>query len=111
MSSRKNHPTSIVVLTSPEVAFLTKITNGRPREPEISKEVKRVLHDRLLELAAVGDDAQDRYVFTVSGPEIEQMHLITKSAYSFITESERRARLVLREKMAVASRELGIKLT
>jgi hypothetical protein len=111
MPSRRNQPTSIIVLSPAEVAFLTKVTNGMRAAEEISPELKSVLHDRLVALRTPDDNELDRLVFTVSGPEIEQLHRITKAAYSFVTEGERRARLVLREKMAVASDELGITLS
>ncbi|HVS64767.1 MAG TPA: hypothetical protein VMT85_14825 [Thermoanaerobaculia bacterium] len=100
----------MIVLSGAEVAFLNKVTNGYPRDLDYSPHVREALHDRLAALLAEATSEGERHVFSVSRTEIDQLHRITKGAYSFITEGERRARLVLREKMHVASAELGLRL-
>jgi hypothetical protein len=112
MTAHEKHQDAqaLIVLSGAEVAFLSKITNGYPRDLDLSPQVREALHERLVTLQAETAHENDRYAFPVSGPEVEQLHRITKGVYSFITEGERRARLVLREKMYVASAELGLTL-
>ncbi len=45
-------------------------------------------------------------VLEVARPEVEFLQRITKEVYSFITAEERRARLILREKILIAFEKL-----
>lgn len=99
----------IIVLSGAEVEFLRKVTNGgTPRVHGRHSAVHRALHRKLRELSEGASSDTDRFVFPITAAELEHLQAVTKAAYSFITTEERRARLVLREKMWVSSRNLGL---
>ena len=61
------------------------------------------LRDKLLELSFGAPDAfSGLIVLELFRPEVEFLQRTTKEVYSFITAEERRARLILREKILIA---------
>jgi hypothetical protein len=101
--------TDLVMLSAAEVAFLRKVTqliNGH--SGPLATEALRTIREKLEQLNRDDARSSDRFLLVVTGGELSRLHDATKSAYSFITAEERRARLVLREKLHVSSRKLGL---
>jgi hypothetical protein len=97
--------TTEIVFSYGEIDFLRKITKKEfegttPRE----RRARLSLRDKLLEinfnLPAAG--AGGLIVLELARAEVDFLQRITKEVYSFITAEERRARLILREKILIA---------
>jgi hypothetical protein len=97
--------TTEIVFSYGEIDFLRKITKKdsevtTPRE----RKARLSLRDKLLEInfsltaAGVGG----LIVLELVRGEVDFLQRITKEVYSFITAEERRARLILREKILIA---------
>ncbi|HLE71226.1 MAG TPA: hypothetical protein VJH87_16210 [Vicinamibacteria bacterium] len=97
--------TTEIVFSYGEIDFLRKITK-KDSEATTPKERKArlSLRDKLLEInfslpaAGVGG----LIVLELVRGEVDLLQRITKEVYSFITAEERRARLILREKILIA---------
>ena len=97
--------TTEIVFSYGEIDFLRKITK-KDSEGTTPKERKArlSLRDKLLEInfslpaAGVGG----LIVLELVRGEVDLLQRITKEVYSFITAEERRARLILREKILIA---------
>jgi hypothetical protein len=94
-----------IVFSYAEIDFLRKIT-GKDFEgaPPKERKARLSLRDKLLDinfsLPAVG--AGGLIVLELARAEVDFLQRITKEVYSFITAEERRARLILREKILIA---------
>lgn len=97
--------TTEIVFSYGEIDFLRKITKKdfdgtTPKE----RKARLSLRDKLLEinfsLPAAG--AGGLIVLELVRGEVDYLQRITKEVYSFITAEERRARLILREKILIA---------
>ena len=106
----------ILLLSAAEVLFLDKVTSADVHLPRRFRVVQTLLRSKLERPAgsarrlfetegataeASVEDTSGRFLLKVTWRELEFLHHATKSAYAFITPEERRARLVLREKMIV----------
>jgi hypothetical protein len=98
-----------IVFSYGEIDFLRKITKKdfdgtTPKE----RRARLSLRDKLLEinfnLPAAG--AGGLIVLGLARGEVDFLQRITKEVYSFITAEERRARLILREKILIAVEKL-----
>jgi hypothetical protein len=98
-----------IVFSYAEIDFLRKITkkdfdpaSARDREARLS------LRDKLLDLNFTQKtvEAGGLIVLELKRPEVGFLQRITKEVYSFITAEERRARLILREKILIAVEKL-----
>ncbi len=100
-----------IVFSYGEVDFLRKITK-REFEPFPPKEraARLSLRDKLLDIDFSRPTAGGGglIVLTVDQPEVALLQHVTKEVYSFITGEERRARLILREKILIAAERVGI---
>ncbi len=94
-----------IVFSYGEIDFLRKVTKRdfegtTPRE----RKARLLLRDKLLEinfsLPAAG--AGGLIVVELDRGEVDFLQRTTKEVYSFITAEERRARLILREKILIA---------
>jgi hypothetical protein len=94
-----------IVFSYAEIDFLRKIT-GKDFEGTTPKERKArlSLRDKLLEINFGGPSAGagGLIVLVLGRGEVDLLQRITKEVYSFITAEERRARLILREKILIA---------
>ncbi len=101
--------TTEIVFSYGEIDFLRKITK-KDSEATTPKERKArlSLRDKLLEInfslpaAGVGG----LIVLELVRGEVDLLQRITKEVYSFITAEERRARLILREKILIAAEKV-----
>ncbi|MEM6702219.1 MAG: hypothetical protein AAF690_05910 [Acidobacteriota bacterium] len=108
MTPDPEEPSDIIVLSTDEVGFLMKVTGPMAEDVDADHVAARSSLRRKLESLSVGDAPDDdRFPVEVSRAELALLHSLTKQAYSFITQEERRARLVLREKMVVSSENLS----
>ena len=98
-----------IVFSYAEVDFLRKITkkpvdgtSGRDRAARLS------LRDKLLDINVGRPNAAGGglIVLHLDRPEVNFLQRVTKEVYSFITAEERRARLILREKILIAVEKL-----
>jgi hypothetical protein len=98
-----------IVFSYAEIDFLRKITkkdfdpaSARDREARLS------LRDKLLDLNFTQQPMEGGglIVLELSRPEVAFLQRITKEVYSFVTAEERRARLILREKILIAVEKL-----
>jgi hypothetical protein len=98
-----------IVFSYAEIDFLRKITkkdfdpaSARDREARLS------LRDKLLDLNFTQKPMEGGglIVLDLSRPEVAFLQRITKEVYSFVTMEERRARLILREKILIAVEKL-----
>lgn len=117
-ASRKNKPAAQpsstksveIVFSYGEVDFLRKITK-REFEPSSAKEraARLSLRDKLLDIDFSRPTAGGGglIVLAVDQPEVSLLQHVTKEVYSFITGEERRARLILREKILIAAEKAG----
>jgi len=110
MDKPKNSEDSsdIIVLSTDEVGFLLKVTG--PMAQDVTDEFQGAhvsLRAKLEKLLPGETPDSDRFPVEVSKKELALLHELTKQAYSFITQGERRARLVLREKMVVSTENLS----
>jgi hypothetical protein len=97
--------TTEIVFSYGEIDFLRKITKREFEETTPKERKARLsLRDKLLEInfslpaAGVGG----LIVLELGRGEVDFLQRITKEVYSFITAEERRARLILREKILIA---------
>jgi hypothetical protein len=93
-----------IVFSHGEIDFLRKIT-GKDADGSTPKNrrARLSLRDKLLELSFGAPDAfSGLIVLELFRPEVEFLQRTTKEVYSFITAEERRARLILREKILIA---------
>lgn len=99
-----------IVFSYGEVDFLRKITK-REFEPSSPKEraARLSLRDKLLDIDFSRPSAGGGglIVLEVDQPEVTLLQHVTKEVYSFITGEERRARLILREKILIAAEKAG----
>jgi hypothetical protein len=99
-----------IVFSYGEVDFLRKITK-KEFEPFPPKEraARLSLRDKLLDIDFSRPTAGGGglIVLTVDQPEVSLLQHVTKEVYSFITGEERRARLILREKILIAAERVG----
>lgn len=106
--SRRETSTEIV-FSYGEIDFLRKIT-GKDFEGTTPKERKArlSLRDKLLDInfAVPAAGAGGLIVLELAPGEVDFLQRITKEVYSFITAEERRARLILREKILIAVEKL-----
>lgn len=98
-----------IVFSYAEIDFLRKITkkdfdpaSARDRSARLS------LRDKLLDLTfdEKAMEGGGLIVLELIRPEVAFLQRITKEVYSFITAEERRARLILREKILIAVEKL-----
>ena len=83
---------------------MRKITG---KDPDVStpkdRRARLSLRDKLLEINFGAPEAGGGLiVLDLVRPEVDFLQRITKEVYSFITAEERRARLILREKILIA---------
>ena len=93
-----------IVFSYGEIDFLRKIT-GKDADGSTSKDrrARLSLRDKLLEINFGAPEAGGGLiVLELVRPEVEFLQRTTKEVYSFITAEERRARLILREKILIA---------
>jgi hypothetical protein len=94
-----------IVFSYAEIDFLRKITK-KDFEASTPKErrARLSLRDKLLDINFGAPDAGGGglIVLELMVPEVDFLQHITKEVYSFITAEERRARLILREKILIA---------
>jgi len=99
-----------IVFSYGEVDFLRKITK-REFEPSPPKEraARLSLRDKLLDIDFSRPTAGGGglIVLKVDHPEVALLQHVTKEVYSFITGEERRARLILREKILIAAERVS----
>jgi hypothetical protein len=104
IASRAGKMTEIV-FSYAEIDFLRKITKkdfdpatARDREARLS------LRDKLLDIdfSRKAMEAGGLIVLELTRPEVAFLQRTTKEVYSFVTAEERRARLILREKILIA---------
>ncbi len=99
-----------IVFSYGEVDFLRKITK-REFEPFPPKEraARLSLRDKLLDIDFSRPTAGGGglIVLKVDQLEVALLQHVTKEVYSFITGEERRARLILREKILIAAERVG----
>ena len=102
-----NGRSDIIVLSTDEVGFLLKVTGPMAQEVEPQAAAAHESLRKKLEKLLPGETPDsDRFPVEISKAELAHLHELTKQAYSFITQQERRARLVLREKMLVSTENL-----
>ncbi len=94
-----------IVFSFGEIDFLRKITkkdfeNTTPKE----RKARLSLRDKLLEInfSVPAAGAGGLIVVELGRGEVDFLQRTTKEVYSFITAEERRARLILREKILIA---------
>lgn len=94
-----------IVFSYGEIDFLRKITK-KDFEGTTPKErrARLSLRDKLLEINfnSPAASAGGLIVLGLARGEVDFLQRITKEVYSFITAEERRARLILREKILIA---------
>lgn len=98
--------TTEIVFSYAEIDFLRKIT-GKDVDASSPKErrARLSLRDKLLEInfgVPTAGGGGGLIVLELLRPEVDFLQRITKEVYSFITAEERRARLILREKILIA---------
>lgn len=98
-----------IVFSYPEIDFLRKITK-KDFDPGSARDraARLALRDKLLDIdfGRKAMDAGGLIVLELTRPEVTFLQRITKEIYSFITVEERRARLILREKILIAFESL-----
>lgn len=103
-----------IVFSHDEIDFLRKITGKQFKAaPSTDRAARLSLRDKLLDISlersATGSGSL--IVVELTRPELNLLQRLTKEVYSFITPEERRARLILREKIVIAAEKvLGKKI-
>jgi len=101
--------TTEIVFSYGTIDFLRKITK-KDSEATTPKERKArlSLRDKLLEInfSVPAAGAGGLIVLELVRGEVDFLQRITKEVYSFITAEERRARLILREKILIAAEKV-----
>lgn len=103
--SKSRDKTTEIVFSYAEIDFLRKITKKDFEAPTPKEQRARLsLRDKLLDINFGAPDAGGGglIVLELMLPEVDFLQHITKEVYSFITAEERRARLILREKILIA---------
>jgi hypothetical protein len=104
-AARAPEQSTEIVFSYGEIDFLRKITK-KDSEGTTPKErrARLSLRDKLLEINfnSPGAGAGGLIVLGLARGEVDFLQRITKEVYSFITAEERRARLILREKILIA---------
>lgn len=99
-----------IVFSYGEVDFLRKITKKEFEPfPPGERAARLSLRDKLLDIDFSRPTAGGGglIVLQVDQPEVSLLQHATKEVYSFITSEERRARLILREKILIAAERIG----
>ena len=99
-----------IVFSYGEVDFLRKITKKEFEPfPPGERAARLSLRDKLLDIDFSRPTAGGGglIVLQVDQPEVALLQHVTKEVYSFITGEERRARLILREKILIAAERIG----
>ncbi len=98
-----------IVFSYAEIDFLRKITK-KESQPSSSKQraARLSLRDKLVDIDFSRPTAGGGglIVLKVDQPEVALLQQVTKEVYSFITGEERRARLILREKILIAAEKI-----
>jgi len=99
--------TADIVLNRSELDFLISLNEDELPSggPDLVKRSLVQSRLRALEAASSGS-AGDRFATPVTRPEAEWLDWVTRVRYSYVTQQERRARLVLREKIHTALESL-----
>jgi len=104
-AGRATESTTEIVFSYAEIDFLRKITKKdfegtTPKE----RESRLSLRDKLLDInfGAPSVGGGGLIVLELARGEVDFLQRVTKEVYSFITAEERRARLILREKILIA---------
>lgn len=104
-TSSGREETTDIVFSYAEIDFLRKIT-GKDVEGTSPRDrrARLSLRDKLLDInfGVPTSGGGGLIVLELMRPEIQFLQRITKEVYSFITAEERRARLILREKILIA---------
>jgi hypothetical protein len=104
-SGKARESTTEIVFSYAEIDFLRKITK-KDFEGTTPKERKSrlSLRDKLLDInfGAPSAGGGGLIVLELARGEVDFLQRVTKEVYSFITAEERRARLILREKILIA---------
>ena len=106
----QNSGTVEIVFSYGEVDFLRKITKKEfELFPAKERAARLSLRDKLLDIDFSRPTAGGGglIVLNVDEPEVSLLQHVTKEVYSFITGEERRARLILREKILIAAERVG----
>jgi hypothetical protein len=108
-SETTREKTTEIVFSYGEIDFLRKITK-KDAEATTPKERKArlSLRDKLLEInfSVPATGVGGLIVLELVRGEVDFLQRITKEVYSFITAEERRARLILREKILIAAEKV-----
>lgn len=96
-----------IFLSPDEVFFLRKVAESKEPPATQYQPALSSLREKLSNIELEGRGTADRILVEVSLPELEYLQQLTKDVYCFITEEERRARLVLREKMLVVGQRMA----
>jgi hypothetical protein len=104
-AKKTREQTTEIVFSYAEIDFLRKIT-GKDVDASSPKErrARLSLRDKLLDInfGVPTAGGGGLIVLELLRPEVDFLQRITKEVYSFITAEERRARLILREKILIA---------
>lgn len=104
-----------IVFSYDEIDFLRKITGKQFKSSPGGGEggARLSLRDKLLDISLDRANALGGGLIVVelTRPELALLQRITKEVYSFITSEERRARLILREKILIAAEKVSGKRT
>lgn len=109
-SEARSSKTVEIVFSYGEVDFLRKITKKEFEPfPPGERAARLSLRDKLLDIDFSRPTAGGGglIVLQVDQPEVSLLQHVTKEVYSFITGEERRARLILREKILIAAERIG----
>jgi hypothetical protein len=109
-SEARSSKTVEIVFSYGEVDFLRKITKREFEPfPPGERAARLSLRDKLLDIDFSRPTAGGGglIVLKVDQPEVALLQHVTKEVYSFITGEERRARLILREKILIAAERIG----
>lgn len=100
--------TTEIVFSYAEIDFLRKITKRDESDSQLSQKARLALRDKLLDInfSQPMSGGGGLIVLELAQPEVDFLQRITKEVYSFITAEERRARLILREKILIAFEKL-----
>ena len=106
--SEKSRETTEIVFSYAEIDFLRKITKRDESDTRMEQEARLALRDKLLDInfSQPTSGGGGLIVLELAQPEVDFLQRITKEVYSFITAEERRARLILREKILIAFEKL-----
>lgn len=98
-----------IVFSFDEVDFLRKVTGKQFKAaPSTDRSARLSLRDKLLDIGLERNTSMSGglIVLPLTRAELAMLQRITKEVYSFITAEERRARLILREKILIAAEQV-----